>query len=260
VRGLAIEFTGNIPVGSGLGSGGAAHVALALAVVAHFDGVGDLRRSLERAANWAYSGDRLAHGGTASALDTQTSLHGGIIEFRDGCCGTQLQVPPGLRLVIGQTGVPKGSTSAVNGRVRDWLEKNPARIHYFTEMGHVAGCARQAMLAGDWRELGLLMNLNQLLLERVGVSHPRLDELCEAALRGGALGAKLTGAGGGGCMIALVNSETEEPVARAIEEAGGIPLRVATGVAGARQEPSAPGSVALEPMASGQDTESRGHD
>jgi mevalonate kinase len=230
-----IAWTGSIPAGAGLGSGGAAHAALALVLAEWQVRQGSLAESACAAttAAWAYGGDRIAHGGTASALDTQSSLCGGVIEFRDGGAGQTLPFSPGLRLVIGHTGVPKGSTGSVNARVRSWLEADPARLSVFQEIGDLAARSRPLIAAGDWPAVGALMNANHALLGRIGASHPQLDALCAAARRAGAYGAKLTGAGGGGVMITLVGPGTERLVVDAIAAAGGTPICAPVAVGGA---------------------------
>jgi mevalonate kinase len=89
----------------------------------------------------------------------------------------------------------------------------------------------------DLVTLGHLMNLNQLLLEKLGVSCPEIERLVEAALGAGALGAKLSGSGGGGIIIALTEPGQQEAVAAAIEAAGGGSAIAATAAPGVRLEP-----------------------
>lgn len=224
---LDVSFETEIPASSGLGSGGATFVALALAV-ARLLGLDAGPREL---AGWARRGDVVAHGGVASGLDTQTSLHGGVIRYTAESEGQPVPYHPGLRLVIGDTGVA-AATSEVNGRVRRWLAERPSRLHHFREIGLLARHAEIALRDGDWPELGHLMNLNGLILERVGVSSPELERLVDAALGAGALGAKLSGSGGGGIVVALVAPDTEGRVAEAIARAGGAPIVAPTGVPG----------------------------
>jgi mevalonate kinase len=84
----------------------------------------------------------------------------------------------------------------------------------------VTGAARAAIEAGDLAQVGQLMNQNQALLEEMGVSGPELERLVGAARAAGALGAKLSGAGRGGNMVALVETETETAVREALLAAG----------------------------------------
>ncbi len=234
--GLNVTFASELPIGGGLGSGGAVHAALATAVSCMLADMDGIARDGLLLAEWAYAGDRIAHGGTASALDTQASLLGGVIEFRAGSPGVPLATAPGLRLVVGDTGIKKGSTGSVNARVRDWLAADPARASHFVQMGALATAARDHLSAGRWPELGALMDENHALLSAIGASHPQLDALCVAARAAGAFGAKLTGAGGGGAMIALVTDRTAARVAAAIRAAGGTPLEAPVGGSGAAVE------------------------
>ena len=85
----------------------------------------------------------------------------------------------------------------------------------------------KALKTGDMEDLGSLMSLNHELLQRIGVSHPKLDRLVTAAKRAGALGAKLTGAGGGGCIVAVCsNTKSREKIARTLRRDGGTPYRI----------------------------------
>jgi mevalonate kinase len=224
---LDVRFESEIPQAAGLGSGGATVVALVAAVsqVLREDG------SPRRLAALAHRGDIVAHGGVASGLDSQTSLYGGGIRYTAAHEGEPIAVANGLSLVIGHSGVV-AATSVVNGRVREWLGERPSRGHYFQEIGLLARHAEEALHDGDWPELGRLMNLNQLILERIGVSCPELEALNQAALEAGAYGAKLSGSGGGGIMVALVAPDRSEQVAAAIAKAGGKPIVAPVGVPG----------------------------
>ena len=227
--GFSVEWESEIPASSGLGSGGAAFAALVTAL----NGLLVKPASFEELAAWAYRGDVVAHGGVASALDTQTSLMGGIIRFAGQGLAQAVPCAEGFSLVIGNTGVA-ASTREMNTRVRHWLEEKPAsRLAFFEAMGALSRAALPLLKAGDWNELGRLFNLNQLALEKIGVSSPEIDQLIEAAREAGALGAKLSGSGGGGIVIALVTSETQQRVARAIVEAGGTAMLPEIGERGA---------------------------
>lgn len=224
---LTIQFTSDIPPSAGLGSGGAAFVALAAGLACW---LGRPWNPPEIAA-WAQRGDIIAHGGVASGLDTQTSLYGGAIRYTAERHGEPIPYAGGLALVIGHTGVV-AATSQVNNRVRNWLAQHPIRLHYFQEIGLLSRLAQDALRDGNWPELGRLLNLNQLILERIGVSCPELEAMIDAALAAGAYGAKLSGSGGGGIMIALVAPDRTEAVARAINAAGGTPIVAPVGVPG----------------------------
>lgn len=212
--GLEARFESEIPPSSGLGSGGAAFAALARAL-AQLRGEVDPRTIGE----WAWLGDVIAHGGVASALDTQTSLLAGVIRYSREGWGQRIPFDTSLALVVAHTGVG-ARTSEINTRVRQWLAENARRMRYFDMIGVLARDALAALAGGDWPLVGKLMNMNQLVLEKIGVSCPELETLIEAALAAGAFGAKLSGSGGGGIMVALVSAESRDRVARALQNAG----------------------------------------
>jgi len=231
-EGLDVEWISEVPRSAGLGSGGAAFTSLVAAMS------GLLQQPPDRVqhARWAHRGDIIAHGGIASPLDTQTSLLGGVIRLDLGQqkdrLAESLPCAPGLTLVIGNTHLG-AATGEINARVRRWLAKQPRRgMAYFEAIGALGRAAIPLLQRGEWAELGRLFTLNQLVLEKIGVSSPELDRLIDAALEAGAWGAKLSGSGGGGIMIALVRPETRHDVAQAIVAVGGEALTPAVGVPG----------------------------
>jgi mevalonate kinase len=129
-------------------------------------------------------------------------------------------------------------TADVNTRVRRNLEAHPALMRLFASIGLLVAEAEEALVADDPDRLGRLMNLNQIVLEKIGVSCPEIEQLVEAALGAGALGAKLSGSGGGGIVIAVPPPGGAEAVAAAKAAAGGTPMIVAVGVDGVRAEAS----------------------
>jgi mevalonate kinase len=246
--GLDAEWESPIPVGAGLGSGAAASAAFAVAA-------GELLGApVERreAAELAWHGDVIAHGGVASGLDSGTSALGGVVRYTLADGPAQVPSPAPLPLVVADTGVV-ANTAAVNTRVREGLAARPWRAHLFTEIGLLAEAATKAVAAADLERLGRLMNLNQLVLERLGVSCPELDALVEAALEAGALGAKLSGSGGGGIAVMLVAPETAEAVAAATERAGGRSYVLAAGVEGAQVERTSPAQEGAATAAGARD-------
>jgi mevalonate kinase len=230
--GLDIEWRSRLPIGAGLGSGAAASSAMALAAF-HAAGCSPQPKEV---AFLAWQGDMLAHGGVASGLDSGVCALGGLTRYTLTDGPEPLEHQASLPVVIGDTRI-QANTAEVNTRVRKWLAVRPARKHLFAEMGLLCQRALAALSQGDWVMLGHLMNLNQLLLEKLGVSCPELDRLVETALDAGALGAKLSGSGGGGIMIALTQTGSQSDVAEAIEAAGGRSLVTTAGVAGVRVEP-----------------------
>jgi mevalonate kinase len=184
----------------------------------------------------AWQGDIIAHGGVASGLDSGASALGGLTRYTLAAGPQALPLPIGLPLVIGNTLI-QANTAEVNTKVRLWLAEHPARMHLFTEMGWLGQQALAALESGDLATLGHLMSLNQLLLEKLGVSCPEIERLIEAALEAGAWGAKLSGSGGGGIIIALAEPERQAAVAAAIDAVGGRSIIASAGAPGVRVEP-----------------------
>jgi mevalonate kinase len=226
LRGLSASWEQPLPVGRGLGSGAAANSALVVAAAA---AAGSPLAGSEVAA-LAWEGDVVAHGGVASGLDASACALGGIVSYGVGRGGRPLQGAPALTLVVADTGAT-GTTAAVNAEVRRRLAARPALQWLFGAMGSVSGQASEALGAGDLEAVGRLMNVNQLLLEQLGVSSPAIERLVGAALDAGALGAKLSGSGGGGIVVALTTPAGARAVAEGLTAAGGDV--VAAGPAGA---------------------------
>lgn len=229
--GYHLSWHSGIPAGSGLGSGAAASVSMAL-VTCQASGCVPEPRGIA----WlAWQGDVIAHGGMGTGLDSGASALGGIVRYslQDGPKRIDAKVP--LRLVIGDT-LLRSSTATSNTSSRKWLDQHPARIHLMAEMGLVVEQAQEALNRGDMEALGHFMNLCHLIKEKVGLSLPKIETMIEAALEAGALGAKISGKGSGGIIIALAAPGDEEKIAAAIDGAGGKGVIAEVGVEGARIE------------------------
>jgi mevalonate kinase len=123
-------------------------------------------------------------------------------------------------IVIGDTGISAPTKESV-GDVRKLWEEDQARWEQvFDEVGVIAREARAVIESGKWDSLGKLMNQNHAVLQQMTVSSPELDTLVSAARNAGALGAKMSGGGRGGNMIALVTPDTAESVSSSLKEAG----------------------------------------
>jgi mevalonate kinase len=136
--------------------------------------------------------------------------------------------------MVAHSGVP-AATSEVNSRVRLWLAEKPnSRIQYFQTIGALSRAALPLLEKGDWDELGRLMSLNQLVLEKIGVSCREIDGLIEAALRSGAFGAKISGSGGGGIIIVLAPTARKDTIMQALQAEGAAVMVPELGVPGAQ--------------------------
>jgi mevalonate kinase len=234
-RGLTIAWQSAIPIGSGLGSGAACASAMLLALC---DATGVTLDAQERA-RLAWQGDIIAHGGVASGLDSAGTTFGGIVRYSVADGPEPLDGVAPLPLVIGDTRI-RASTAAVNSGVRRWLAEHPEGAALFPVIGDLVARARAAIAAADLPELGRLLDDNQAVLAQVGVSCTAIERLTGAAHTAGALGAKLSGSGGGGIIVALCAEGTSDAVAAAIEVAGGRAIVTRAGVEGARIEPTGP--------------------
>ena len=240
---LAIRTGSQIPSASGMGSSAALTTSL-MGCLAELSGQ-SIADNLERIARRAFATEYGVQG-RASPTDTSTATMGmGILltkEARDGLLWHiergeaewyihRVEVPQ-LTIVIGLTGV-KGNTGELVAKVRRfWEAKNFAK-ETVSEIGELTMEGVKALEEGDRERIGRLMDRNHQLLSILGVNHPKLQRLIDAA-RPHSYGAKLTGAGGGGSMIAL----TDEPdkVSKAIEVAGGEPLIAEIGAPGLRRD------------------------
>lgn len=197
-----------LPAAAGLGSS----AALAVAVTRTLAQALGRRLDDDEVTTLAHSAERCFHA-NPSGVDVALATYGGLKLFRRGPDGRRALEPvhaPPMRLAVGLTGVPR-STATMVGRVA--AARDAARAAGSTrvddalaELGRASASGAEAMRAGDAARLGRLMNGAQELLAELGVSSPEIDRLCEIARAAGALGAKLTGAGGGGAVIAIAGA------------------------------------------------------
>lgn len=231
VPGLDVEWCSALPIGSGLGSSAAAFTSMVLAA-AYASGV---ELSDEEVIFTAWQGDVIAHGGYGSSLDSSTCTYGGLISYTLKDKAKRLPYELSVPLVIGDTLVAH-STSQINTQIRRWLEERPSRMHVFDDMGYLIAQAMLALKHADVSTLGRLMNIHELLQEKMGTSCPESERLIEAALAAGALGAKINSSGCGGTIIALSEPGQQQQVADAIEAVGGKSYIVQAAAAGVRVE------------------------
>lgn len=206
------------PSGVGLGASAAIGVALARAVSDALGKPAELRPPGEILAA-AQAWENVFHG-KASGIDAATAYHGGCLWFRPGEPPEPLRTRRTLRLAVAVAG-PAVSTRLMVESVAAFKEQNPRRFEFLLQSIHaLVQEARVALLLGRSRELGELLNRNHQLASDLGVSTPALDAACEQARGAGALGAKLTGGGGGGCVLALTEDESSERVLAAWRQSG----------------------------------------
>ncbi len=212
---LEITVTSTIPIACGLGSGAAISAAIIRALGKFF------RRPFapQTVSNIAFEVEKIYHG-TPSGIDNTVVAFAQPIFFIKGTPIERLTVGTPLTFIIGDTGI-KSPTYKVVGDLRARRAENPAVYDpIFGKMGALARDARTAIESGDIFSVGKLMMENHAILRELGISHPMLETLVDAAIDAGALGAKLSGAGWGGNMIALTTPDSAAAIGAALASAG----------------------------------------
>jgi mevalonate kinase len=212
-----IRVVSTIPIASGLGSGASIAVSLARAFSLF------LGHPLEdeQVSTIAFEVDKVYHG-TPSGIDNTVIAFGKPVYFIKDQPFTLLTPASALDFLIADTGIRSSTRKMVLGLRERWQQDNAKYDKIFAGIEGIVVQARAAIEEGDLGRLGYLMNQNHRLLQDLGVSHPMLDQLIETAVSAGAFGAKLSGAGGGGNMIALVNPERISAVDSALRAAGAL--------------------------------------
>ena len=228
---LDIWLGGTLPGFSGLGASAASSVAIARAIAEEYD----LELSDEKINNIAYEAEK-AYAGNPSGIDNTAATFGGLIWFKRNLNGgpnmiEQLSILEPVEIVIANTGIVANTKAMVAG-VGERAEKNPKKYGtIFKQAENLAFNGRAALEVFDLKQVGKLMNKNHHLLQEIEVSCEKLDYIVDLARKEGALGAKMTGGGGGGCILALTpGKDLQENVALAIENDGFEVLRTKIGV------------------------------
>lgn len=212
---LNIVIESTIPIAAGLGSGAAVSVALIRALSGHLgQPLADDEVNL-----LAYEVEKLHHG-TPSGIDNTVITYAKPVYFIKGKPFEILKTAKPFTIVIGDTGIPAPTRQAVGDVRRLWVRDQYNVEHIFNEISQISLVGRSFIESGRPELLGELMDQNHACLQALTVSCPELDHLVEAARNAGALGAKLSGSGRGGNMIALVDQPRAESVAEALLSAG----------------------------------------
>jgi mevalonate kinase len=214
---LNITVTSTVPIARGMGSGAAVSTAIVRALAQHYahwfpsQAISDL----------VYQTEVIYHGTPSGIDNTVVSFEKPVYFVRDKVQEVFWVNRPFL-LAIADTGI-ESSTKEVVGDLRRRYQASPAQHQlWFEQIGELAVAARSTIECGHLERLGQLMDRNHTLLQTLGVSCPELDRLVAAAREGGAWGAKLSGAGRGGNMIALVTEETQGRVDMMLRLCGAV--------------------------------------
>jgi mevalonate kinase len=212
---FTLQISSTIPIAGGMGSSAAVTVAIIRALTNFFS------RPLppEQISDLAYKVEEIHHG-TPSGIDNNVIAHQKPVIYRRDQAIEFLSVKHPSHWVIADTG-KKTPTRETVAAVRQHYQADPDRYSaIFERIGDICRQAQEGLIDGNLPLLGELMDQNQCLLERIGVSSPRLEHLILAARAAGAAGAKLSGGGCGGNMIALSNSSITADIEAALTDAG----------------------------------------
>ena len=230
-HGLRITFGGSLLAGSGVGASAASCVSLARALSDEFK----LALTSEEINHVAWQGE-FAYHGLPSGVDNTASTYGGLLFYRvqdKEKIFDRIQVPAPFEVVLANSGIT-ADTSRLRAATEKQREEDPHL--YWSRLGKIKEQAhdmRTRLEKGDLAGVGKIMTENHRILIDMNLSHERLIALCDLALGKGALGAKLTGGGRGGYMVALTpGPDLQEKVASAMEKEGYAVIRAKIGASG----------------------------
>jgi mevalonate kinase len=213
---LALRATMRLPSGAGMGSS----AALGVAVLRAMDEARGLTRADEDIYERSLAWERVFHG-NPSGVDNAMATHGGMAIFVKGQPLKRIVPRRRVRLLAAYSG-SSSSTKDMVASVARQLEREPERIgKLFDAIAAIVSNGKLALELGELKDLGQLMTLNHKLLSALMLSTSELETMIAAANEAGALGAKVTGAGGGGCMIALIDTDAQRASVRSALEALG---------------------------------------
>ncbi len=231
-KGAHITVRSTMPVGAGLGTS----AAVAVATIKAYSLALGYELDNKEIAKIGYMTEKEVQG-SASPMDTSIATHGGLllINPKSEEIVSRLNIKIDLPLVIGYV-VREGLTAQLVAYVKEMKNRMPFIIDPIIKtIGDIVRKAENAFYKNDLNEIGCLMNINHGLLDALGVSTKKLNDMVYAARSAGALGSKLTGAGGGGCIIALAPNKITE-VSTAIKIVGGQVIETKLSYKGVEKE------------------------
>jgi mevalonate kinase len=216
-RSVHVDAHCQIPIGAGLGSSASITVATISAIAKSRRA----RLDPQEIFKLAFISENYLHG-QPSGVDQATCIYGGVIQFKKSSKIKAISVKRPPMILVADSGAHRSTKTLVGSVVKRSRQQTDTFQTHLDEITAISNGVIQALRKEDDLGLGLLMNRNHELLRQIGVSTPALDRLVAEARAAGALGAKLTGAGGGGCIIALCdNKKDRSNVARRLRKAGG---------------------------------------
>ena len=211
-----IQITSSIPTASGLGSGAAVSAAVVRALSAFLG----KRLTDEQVSQLTFEVEKIHHG-TPSGIDNTVIAHQKPVYYRRGEPFRFLSIPAPFSILIADSGIPGHTGNAVQLVRQNWINDPEHYDRIFKSIGEISNKAYDLIQSGSPEDLGPLMDQNHGLLQDLGVSSPELDQLVNAARKAGALGAKLSGGGLGGNIIALVE-KGDDQIAKELVKTGAV--------------------------------------
>jgi mevalonate kinase len=212
-----IQIHSTLPTAAGLGSSASTSVALTRALSTFLghpfenDIVNQIAFEIEK-----------IHHGTPSGIDNTVITYEKILFFIKSKPNEFLQLKKPLTLVIADSGIKSSTVKVVDEVKQHFLADQTKYTGLFDHIAEISLAVKKSLKSGSIESVGKLLKENHSLLQHMGVSCPKLDELVACAMEHGALGAKLSGGGKGGNMIALVKPENAESIAIALKSAGAV--------------------------------------
>jgi mevalonate kinase len=233
-RGVHVNVECEIPVAAGLGSSASTTVAV-IAAVARSKRI---ELSKKEIFELAFVPENFLHG-KPSGVDQATCIYGGAILFNRPFSVKTLRLKREPTIVVCDTGIHHATRILVGGVVQKSQKESKDFQNYLVKVREISYGVEKALREGDDEDLGTLMYQNHELLRKIGVSHPELDRLVGVARGAGALGAKLTGAGGGGCIVVLARgASARDRISRVLRKEGGTPYKISMDSSGLESQPA----------------------
>ncbi|MCC6013820.1 MAG: mevalonate kinase [Candidatus Verstraetearchaeota archaeon] len=232
-KGVNIIINSEMPISAGLGTS----AAVSIATIAAYSRIIDYNISISEIAKLGHKVE-LEVQGIASIMDTTISTFGGTMYIKPNVTIEKIKIDYEIPFILGYIKREYNTAYMVN-KVKSLMNENKEIIEKIMEtIGLIVEEGKKAILEKNIEKIGLLMNINHGLLDSLGVSNKELNDMVYLARKAGALGAKLTGAGGGGCIIALCpnNESIKNNICNAIESIGGKVIPILLSEEGLKEE------------------------
>lgn len=209
-----IQVKSNMPPSSGLGSS----AAISAAIIRSLSAFLGQRLSDDQVSDLTYEVEKIHHG-TPSGIDNTVVAHQKPVYYQQGTPIEFLKIGKAFSILVIYSGIPGNTREAVEGVRKRWQAEPDRYNEIFSRIGSLSRSAKGIIESGETGRLGPLLDENHQLLKEIGVSTPELDQLAHTAIEAGALGAKLSGGGLGGHLIALIDGDSPD-IRKELTEAG----------------------------------------